>query len=81
MLAYIGPGTGLELIPQFLALLAFAGTAFLAVLLWPITTLWRMIRRGRQPAEAALTMTPTAEPPADAPIADSPADQQLLKAE
>ena len=65
MLAYIGPGTGLELIPQFLALLAFAGTAFLAVLLWPITALWRMLRRGKAsqaPAVAASTSEPMPEP-------------------
>ncbi len=48
MLGYIGPGTGLELLPQFFALLAFAGMAVLGVLLWPVTTLWRYLRRGKQ---------------------------------
>jgi len=42
--AYIGPGTGLEFIPQFLALLAFAGAAAGAILLWPFYTLMRLIR-------------------------------------
>jgi hypothetical protein len=63
MLGYIGPGTGLELLPQFFALLAFAGMAVLGVLLWPITTLWRYLRRGRQQQPAAsATTAPTPEP-------------------
>jgi hypothetical protein len=47
-MAYVGPGSGLEMLPQFLMLLAWAGAAFLAVLLWPITTLLRFLRRGKQ---------------------------------
>jgi hypothetical protein len=62
MLAYIGPGPGLELVPQFLALLAFAGTAILAVLLWPVTTVWRMIRGNKQQTEAPVATNGLAEP-------------------
>jgi hypothetical protein len=58
MLGYFGPGTGLELLPQFFALLAFAGMAVLGVLLWPVTTLWRYLRRGKQ--------QPAVQAPADA---------------
>jgi hypothetical protein len=81
MLAYIGPGTGLELVPQFLALLAFAGTAVLAVLLWPITTLWRMIR-GKKPGAEAAPANPATEPLSEAPpIANGEAGQHLIKTE
>ncbi len=44
LIAYIGPGSGLELIAQFLALLAFMATAFLAILFQPIVTLYRFVR-------------------------------------
>jgi hypothetical protein len=40
-----GPAPGVELIPQFLALLAWAGMAVLAVLLAPLTALLRRIRK------------------------------------
>jgi len=46
-LAYAGPGAGLELIPYFLALLAWAGLALGAVCLWPITAFLRRLRKGR----------------------------------
>jgi hypothetical protein len=42
--SYIGPGSGVEFIPQFLALLAFIGTAAGAILLWPFFTILRFIR-------------------------------------
>jgi hypothetical protein len=44
-LAYIGPGPGLDLIPNFFALLLWAGFAFGAVLLWPVSTFLRWLRR------------------------------------
>lgn len=44
LFAYIGPGSGLELIPQFLALLAFMATAFLAVMFQPIFDFYRFVR-------------------------------------
>jgi len=46
LLAY-GPAPGLELIPYFLGLLAWAGLAIGAVLLSPISALLRRLRRGR----------------------------------
>jgi hypothetical protein len=47
VLAY-GPGPGVELIPYFLGLVAWAGLAVAAVLLSPITALLRRLRRGRE---------------------------------
>jgi hypothetical protein len=55
--AYIGPGTGVEFIPQFLALLAFAGAAAGAILLWPIFTLLRLIRGKKDPRNEVKTET------------------------
>jgi hypothetical protein len=40
-LAYVGPGGGLDLIPYALTIMAFALTAFWAVLAWPIYALLR----------------------------------------
>jgi hypothetical protein len=54
-----GPGPGLEFIPYFLGLLAWAGFAFVAVLLSPITALLRRLRRGRG---APPPETPAREP-------------------
>jgi hypothetical protein len=53
LLAYIGPGAGLDLIPQFLSLLALAGLALSAVLLWPVKTFLRWLRGGKKPAAPA----------------------------
>jgi len=61
MIAYVDPSAGLALLPALLALLAVAGSAAVAVLLWPVTTLLRMIRgRKQSPADAG------AIPPSDA---------------
>jgi hypothetical protein len=51
--AYAGPGAGMELIPYFLGLLAWMGTALGAVLLWPLYAVLRRFRRGKgaDPAE------------------------------
>lgn len=43
--AYVGLGPGQEFIPQFLALLGLAATAFLAVVQWPIFALWSRLSR------------------------------------
>jgi hypothetical protein len=53
LLAY-GPAPGVELIPYFLGLLAWAGLALSAVFISPLTALWRRLRKGRgaPPAEA-----------------------------
>lgn len=45
MWAYVGLGPGQEFIPQFLALLGLAATALLAVIQWPILTLWSRLSR------------------------------------
>ncbi len=42
--AYVGPGAGLDLIPYALTILAFALTAFWAVLSWPVYALLRRLR-------------------------------------
>jgi hypothetical protein len=47
--AYIGPGSGVEFIPQFLALLSFAGAAAGAIFLWPFYKLMRLIRSRKDP--------------------------------
>ncbi len=57
-LAY-GPAPGLELIPYFLGLLAWAGMALAAVLLAPLTALLRRLRRSRRAPAAQ------GEPPAE----------------
>lgn len=46
LLAY-GPAPGLELIPYFLSLVAWAGLACAAILLAPLSALLRRIRRAR----------------------------------
>lgn len=40
-------GPGAEFIPYFLGLLAFAGTALFAIVLWPFRALLRQLRRGK----------------------------------
>jgi hypothetical protein len=47
VLAYVGPGAGLELVPYFLGLLAWAGLAIGAVVLWPLSALRRRLRRNK----------------------------------
>ena len=54
VLAY-GPAPGLELIPYFLGLLAWAGLAIGAVLLSPISALLRRLRRSKEAPEAEQT--------------------------
>ncbi len=44
VLAYVGPGAGVELIPYFLGLLTWAGMACGAVLLWPVMAALRRLR-------------------------------------
>jgi hypothetical protein len=68
VLAY-GPAPGIELIPYFLGLVAWAGLSVVAVLLSPITALLRRLRRGRG--------TPPPEPksePQTAPEPESPGE-------
>jgi hypothetical protein len=49
--AYVGPGPGMELVPQFFSLLTWAAVALGAVLLWPVTALIRWARGGPRPCE------------------------------
>ena len=53
LLAYVGLGAGLELMPYFLALLAWCATALGMVLLWPATALYRRLRTRRGARESA----------------------------
>jgi hypothetical protein len=61
ILSYAGFGPGQELIPHFLALLAFAGAALMAIVQWPIVALWRCFSRlrGRSKDESANATTTT----------------------
>jgi hypothetical protein len=43
----------MELIPYFIGLLIWAGTAFGAMLLWPLTALLRRMRKGKEEQNAA----------------------------
>jgi hypothetical protein len=63
LLAY-GPAPGLELIPYFLALLAWVGMALLAVLISPIRALIRRLRGtgSSPPARAAGEPAPASQP-------------------
>jgi hypothetical protein len=53
----------MELIPYFLALLAWVGLAVLSILLSPFTALLRRLRRGR------------AAPPTEPPASETPVDR------
>jgi hypothetical protein len=64
LLAY-GPAPGIELIPYFLALLAWAGLAFAAIVMAPLTALLRRIRRARGAAPTEPKPTSTPEAPDD----------------
>ncbi len=44
--AYIGPGAGFAFAGSLFMLAAALGLALLTILLWPLTTLWRLIRVG-----------------------------------
>jgi hypothetical protein len=58
VLAYAGPGTGMELIPYFMGLLAWIGTAFGAVILWPIVAFFRRFRKPKADPQHEVTMEP-----------------------
>jgi hypothetical protein len=65
-----GPAPGMELIPYFLALLAWAGLAVLGILFAPIRALVRRIR-GKRPEPTAETVPP----PAPAAPAEGPTER------
>jgi hypothetical protein len=51
LLAY-GPVPGMELVPYFLAVLAWAALAIISIFLSPITALVRRLRKGKNAAAA-----------------------------
>lgn len=68
VLAY-GPAPGMELIPYFLALVAWVGAAVVGVLLWPISGLLRRLRRGRGDSREVVKSEPKT-----ASVPESPAE-------
>jgi hypothetical protein len=68
LLAYVGMGPGQEFIPQFLTLLALAGTALMAVLQWPFVVLFRRLRRSRRDTPAVESKRDGTSNHADLPI-------------
>jgi hypothetical protein len=67
-----GPVPGIELIPYFLALLAWMGVAFGAILLSPITALLRLFRRGKGRRSPPAEPTSEASAPQTAAVPESP---------
>jgi len=51
--AYVGPGSGLDLIGYFMSLTAMATVIFSSIVLWPIYAVLRRIRRGKNPLKDA----------------------------
>lgn len=48
LLGYMGLGSGIELLPYFLALLGVAGAALLAIVQRPLVLLVRWLRKSKQ---------------------------------
>jgi hypothetical protein len=71
MLAYAGPGPGLELIPYFLGLLAWAGMAVGAVILWPVSALLRRLRKARAQDSHQVNAPPMTESLSETPCEGS----------
>ena len=70
VLAYGGPGAGVEFIPYFLGLLTWLGVCFSAIFLWPIYALLRKIRGRKNQATHELPPPEDAAPPAEAARVD-----------
>ncbi|HWB10066.1 MAG TPA: hypothetical protein VG826_12615 [Pirellulales bacterium] len=62
LLAYMGLGSGLDLIPYFAALLSLVGAAFVAIVQWPAFVVLRWLRGKRKGTEQE-AVTDAAEPP------------------
>lgn len=60
-----GPAPGVELIPYFLGLLAWAGLAFTTILLWPLSALLRRFRKAKRAPESDPKSEPIAAPAAE----------------
>jgi hypothetical protein len=52
MLAYIGPGGGMEFFAYGIGLIVMLGAALLSVLMLPFYTVMRWLRRNKSPAAA-----------------------------
>ena len=66
VLAYGGPGAGVEFIGYFLSLLTWLGVCFSAVFLWPIYALLRKIRGRKNQVTHELHQPQDAAQPAEA---------------
>lgn len=66
--AYVGPGSGVELIPYAVALVSFALTFFISVLLWPLNALRRRLRGRTKSPAAPPTPASTGETGADSNV-------------
>jgi hypothetical protein len=73
-LAYIGPGADLGFVSYFMSLLAWAGLAFSASLLWPIYALARYLRGGKKATPAETPTAPALEKSGELVSASSSAE-------
>ena len=62
-----GPAPGIELIPYFLALLAWLGLALGSILMSPITALLRLFRKGRGAPQPQAASEPKTESVPESP--------------
>ncbi len=51
--AYVGPGAGFALVSSFLVVFVTLVLALVSLLIWPVRTLWRLLRR-RQRARPSI---------------------------
>jgi hypothetical protein len=72
--AYLGPGAGLDQVAYAISLLAAAGVAFSAVLLWPFYALLRLLRRKPPATTAPQNPAGSGAGPATAPAGEGPTD-------
>jgi hypothetical protein len=61
LLAY-GPAPEMELIPYFLGLLTWAGLALAAFILWPVSALFRRLRRKKDQGQSTKEAKEAGEP-------------------
>jgi hypothetical protein len=59
VMAYVGPGAGMEFIGYAASLAAMVGVAFLSFLLWPFYTLMRWVRGNKKSPRSTEVSTPT----------------------
>ncbi len=68
LLAYVGPGSGLEFVPAFVSLVWWVVVAFSAVLLYPFYSFVRWVRGSKPP----VNQEPIAPPPPEEPGGSNP---------